>query len=47
MLQQLLIKTDCRNIPVQRNDILTILDKQLVPGIDLGGLVDEHFLNVL
>ena len=29
------------------DDLLSVLDQELVPGVDLGGLVDEHLLQVL
>ena len=46
MLESLLIKSDSRDILMETDDLLPVLDEQLIPGIDLGGLVDEHLLQI-
>ena len=47
MFESLLIKSHGRDILMETDDLLSVLDQQLVPGIDLGGLVDEHLLQIL
>lgn len=47
VVQSLLVQPHCCYTFVQRNNLLSILDEELVPSIDLGGLVEEQLLHIL
>jgi len=47
MLQSLLVQPDRVHLLVESDYLVPILNEELVPGVHLSGLVDEHLLQIL
>ena len=47
MLQSLLVQPDSVDLLVESDYLVPILNEELVPGVHLSGLVDEHLLQIL